>query len=150
MQFPCSSENTTTYASLEKLIQIVLCCHKHRQRYYYNNSCAEQVSVAQMRRQLLIQQEVQNLPSFTHTLFQLRMQIEDACMAIRNNHSSGALRDLDLAIKSIDDNMLANQSMKTTTTAPGAVAGRQQDLCIALRSTHLILSFYSVNLASLV
>ncbi len=52
------------------------------------------------------------------------MQIEDACMAIRNNHSSGALRDLDLAIKSIDDNVLANQPMKTTTTTPGAVAGR--------------------------
>jgi hypothetical protein len=62
-----------------------------------------------------------NAPSINQTAFQVRMHIEDACMAIRNNDSTGALKDLDLAIKSIDNSILTKQ---TSTTPARAGAGR--------------------------
>ena len=62
-----------------------------------------------------------NAPSINQTAFQVLMQLEHACMAIRNNDSTGALKDLDRAIKSIDNSILTNQ---TSTTPARAGAGR--------------------------
>ena len=45
--------------------------------------------------------------AISQTAFQARTQIEEACTAIQSNETQGALMDLNLAIKSID-NIIGN------------------------------------------
>jgi hypothetical protein len=52
--------------------------------------------------------------AINQTAFQARTQIEEACTAIQNNDTQGALMDLNLAIKSID-NIVGNLTSTTTT-----------------------------------
>jgi hypothetical protein len=51
--------------------------------------------------------------AINQTVFQARTQIEEAYTAVRDNDTQGALMDLDLAIKSIDD-IIGNLTSSTT------------------------------------
>jgi hypothetical protein len=69
-----------------------------------------------------------NVLAINQTAFEARTHIEQACTAIQNNNTQGALMDLNLAIKSID-NILGNLTSTTTTaganqTSATATAGR--------------------------
>jgi hypothetical protein len=57
-----------------------------------------------------------NVLVINQTAFQARMHVQEACAAIQNNDTQGALTDLNLATKSID-NILSNLTSTTTTTA---------------------------------
>jgi hypothetical protein len=57
-----------------------------------------------------------NVLAINQTAFQARMHVQEACAAIQNNDTQGALTDLNLATKSID-NILSNLTSTTTTTA---------------------------------
>jgi hypothetical protein len=57
-----------------------------------------------------------NVLAINQTAFQARTHVQEACTAIQNNDTQGALTDLNLAIKSID-NILSNLTSTTTTTA---------------------------------
>src|SRR5919108_972422 len=57
-----------------------------------------------------------NVLVINQTAFQARMHLQEACAAIQNNDTQGALTDLNLATKSID-NILSNLTSTTTTTA---------------------------------
>jgi hypothetical protein len=66
--------------------------------------------------------------ALNQTAFHARTHIEEACTAIQNNNTQGALTDLNLAIKSID-NILSNLTLTTTTaranqTSAAATTGR--------------------------
>jgi hypothetical protein len=52
--------------------------------------------------------------AINQTVFQARTQIEEAYTAVQDNDTQGALMDLDLAIKSIDD-IIGNLTSSTTT-----------------------------------
>ena len=52
--------------------------------------------------------------AINQTAFQARTQIEEACTAVQDNDTQGALMDLDLAIKSVDD-IIGNLTSSTTT-----------------------------------
>jgi hypothetical protein len=51
--------------------------------------------------------------AINQTAFQARTQIEEAYTAVQDNDTQGALMDLDLAIKSIDD-IIGNLTSSTT------------------------------------
>jgi hypothetical protein len=57
-----------------------------------------------------------NVLVINQTAFQARMHVQEACAAIQNNDTQGALTALNLATKSID-NILSNLTSTTTTTA---------------------------------
>jgi hypothetical protein len=65
--------------------------------------------------------------AMNQTAFEARTHIEQACTAIQNNNTQGALTDLNLAIKSID-NILGNLTSTTTVganqTSTTATTGR--------------------------
>jgi hypothetical protein len=52
--------------------------------------------------------------AINQTAFQARTHIEEAYTAVQDNDTQGALMDLDLAIKSIDD-IIGNLTSSTTT-----------------------------------
>jgi hypothetical protein len=69
-----------------------------------------------------------NVLAINQTAFEARTHIEQACTAIQNNNTQGALTDLNLAIKSID-NILGNLTSTRTTaganqTSTTATTGR--------------------------
>jgi hypothetical protein len=68
-----------------------------------------------------------NVLAINQTALEARTHIEQACTAIQNNNTQGALTDLNLAIKSID-NILGNLTSTTTAganqTSTTATTGR--------------------------
>jgi hypothetical protein len=60
-----------------------------------------------------------NALAINQTAFQAKTHVQEACTAIQNNDTQGALTDLNLAIKSID-NILSNLTSSTTTSTAGA------------------------------
>jgi hypothetical protein len=60
-----------------------------------------------------------NVQAINQTALEARTHVQEACTAIQNNDTQGALTDLNLATKSID-NILGNLTSTETTTTTGA------------------------------
>jgi hypothetical protein len=60
-----------------------------------------------------------NVQAINQTAFEARTHVQEACTAIQNNDTQGALTDLNLATESID-NILGNLTSTKTTTTTGS------------------------------